>query len=508
MLETNALHATAHSSQKTERIRLALQMLRDLGLGTSVAALLSESGVALETAAETQLRRVVLGGDWAQAVAVVAQAGGKGEAASRLAIHTQHFLELLESDRPTDALKLLRHDISPLCSDHAALHKLSSLIMCPSVDDFKRKANWDGANASSRATLLTTLQKNIFMGSMLPERRLETLLQQAVEQQAKKCLYHNVPNDSISLLNDHSCPRSTFPTKTTQILTGHSDEVWFLAFSPSGEHLASASKDQTVIIWDAHTFEPVHILRGHEDHVSVVAWSMDSQRLITGSNDRSVKLWDVNNGECLQTYTLHTDTITSLAFLPTTPTTAFVSSSIDKNILLWSLEGHVLHKWNGVRVTDLNITNDGSKMVTISDKRIRVFDMSTKEEILSLQEQDSITSINTSTDGRYALVNVSACQEIHMWDLHENRILRKFTGHKQGRFVIRSCFGGTAQTFVLSGSEDSNVYVWNREHGVLLECLEGHSATVNSISWNSKMNLFASASDDCTIRIWRAVSNL
>lgn len=43
--------------------------------------------------------------------------------------------------------------------------------------------------------------------------------------------------------------RDNFPCQSSQVLTDHTDEVWFSRFSPDGTKLATGSKDGTLIIW-------------------------------------------------------------------------------------------------------------------------------------------------------------------------------------------------------------------------------------------------------------------
>ena len=70
-----------------------------------------------------------------------------------------------------------------------------------------------------------------------------------------------------------------------------------VAFSPDGQRLASASRDQTVKIWDSATGKELFALKGHAGWVTSVAFSPDGQRLASASDDQTVKIWDSATGK-------------------------------------------------------------------------------------------------------------------------------------------------------------------------------------------------------------------
>jgi WD repeat-containing protein 26 len=124
----------------------------------------------------------------------------------------------------------------------------------------------------------------------------------------------------------------------------------------------------------------------------------------------------------------------------------------------------------------------------------------------SVTFEGDLTSVKITADSQYAIVNHSP-DEILLWNLETKRIERKYTGQQQKRHVIRSCFGGIDDNFIASGSEDAKVYLWHRDTGTLLDVLSGHgSGSVNAVAWNPhNPRMFASCSDDHTVRIWEAL---
>lgn len=91
-------------------------------------------------------------------------------------------------------------------------------------------------------------------------------------------------------------------------LTGHTQEVCGLKWSPDLKYLASGGNDNLVNIWATESgavttgSNPLHVLNEHQAAVRAIAWCpWQSNVLATGGGtaDRCIKFWNVGNGSCM-----------------------------------------------------------------------------------------------------------------------------------------------------------------------------------------------------------------
>jgi WD40 repeat protein len=84
---------------------------------------------------------------------------------------------------------------------------------------------------------------------------------------------------------------SVTSAKRYKIIKGHENTITCLAFDPSGQVIASGSKDWTVRLWDSKTMRTT--LSGHTGTVNAVKFSPDGRLLASCGNDRKIKIWRV-----------------------------------------------------------------------------------------------------------------------------------------------------------------------------------------------------------------------
>ena len=111
-----------------------------------------------------------------------------------------------------------------------------------------------------------------------------------------------------------------------------------IAYSPSGERVATGTRASPVLIWSSANIDaPIQtLLSGHLLDVTCVLW-LDDGRVVTGANDARVIVWSTETGVPLKTMQEHTQSITSLALMPSGAVLA--TSSSDRHVCIYETEG-------------------------------------------------------------------------------------------------------------------------------------------------------------------------
>lgn len=93
--------------------------------------------------------------------------------------------------------------------------------------------------------------------------------------------------------------------------------------------------------------------------------------------------------------------------------------------------------------------------INLSQKKIE-FNIEIKEEIFS-------ADISRKDEGKFLIINVSKTYpKIYLYDLVKRQIDKKYYGHIQKNNKILCTFGGNRDQYILSSSEDSFIYLWDR----------------------------------------------
>ena len=197
----------------------------------------------------------------------------------------------------------------------------------------------------------------------------------------------------------------------TAVLSGHTNPVRSLAFSPSGTLLVSGSSDYTLKLWDVQTGGVIKTLCGHTSIVNSVSISSDCTMIASGSMDGTMRLWDVLTGECRR-ITNQQGCVDCVCFSPTDPRHLI---SVSANIIQqWNISDHQTGRaYDGSHVA---FSLDGTRLVSCNGTAITVRATDSGAIMAEFHAAgDNFNGCCLSPDNRF--VAVSAGKKIYIWDI-------------------------------------------------------------------------------------------
>lgn len=239
----------------------------------------------------------------------------------------------------------------------------------------------------------------------------------------------------------------------------HNNRVLDIAVARDNASFASCGGDKMVFMWDVASGRVSRRLIGHEQRVNCVAYNEESSILLSGSYDKSVRCWD-----CRSRSTTAVQVLTQCA----DSVSAVISSSHE--IIVGSIDGCI--RTFDLRMGSLSCDSIGCPVTNVSLSR------------------DQNCVLASSLDSTLRLIDKSTGQ-----------LLNQYTGHQSKMFKTGCCISHD-DAFVLSGSEDGLLHVWDLVEARPLRRIRAHSGPLVALSCHPKRLSMLSASHDGTVKLW------
>ncbi|MBI1747735.1 MAG: hypothetical protein HYR55_14275 [Acidobacteria bacterium] len=239
-------------------------------------------------------------------------------------------------------------------------------------------------------------------------------------------------------------------------LTGHTSEVFALAWSDDGRKLVSGSRDNTLMVWNMDTYLPIATLSGHTSAVKSVSWSPDGLAIASGSNDGTVMIWSGLTYDILATLAGHSSWVSSVAWSP-----------------------------------------DLSKIVSGSFRELRIWNANNYQLITVIPAHTSdVSSIAWSPDAR-KIVSASWDGNVGVWDATTYAPLPSPTGHKDSALSI----SWSPEGLEFASSSYREVSIWDAETSALVATVTNYTDWVNSVKWSPDGRRLLTGSSEGAVRL-------
>jgi len=308
-------------------------------------------------------------------------------------------------------------------------------------------------------------------------------------------------------------------TKSTPLVcSGHTRPVPSVAFSglqPDGSSLMiSSCKDGKAMLRDGSTGDWLGTFLGHKGAIWAAKLDLDGGRGVTGSADFTAKVWDTFTGSELATLS-HNHIVRSVDISPSG--SHIVTGGQEKKLRLYDIERSEAEPFlfasdnGGGQVTSSGVAHDGTIKSVVwdderdqivsagEDKMVRWWDMRSLKCVHTIALSDPITSMDHSYSS--PLISLTAGKQVTFLDPASRQPVITHTLDYIPSSA--SLHPALRDRFVTGSTQDGWVRVHTAGNGSEREVYKGHHGPVHCICYSPDGELYASGSEDGTLRLWQ-----
>jgi WD40 repeat protein len=249
-----------------------------------------------------------------------------------------------------------------------------------------------------------------------------------------------------------------------------------VAFAVDSLTIACGLENNTIIILDTQTGQPLRNLRGHDSLVNDLEFSSDGRMLASGSADHTVKLWNVRTGQLLHNLKVETGPVSDVAF---SSDNRFIASVSGGEVRVWDTQtGRLIHALeNKLYSPAVAFSPDSQVLAVVSDDALWLIDTQSGQSMPAPQKPPSAAFIAYLSDGR-TLSAVSRTGDWTLWDIQTGQVLR---AEKIGHVNLAT---HSPNGEFLASLSDEGVALWNVQSGELRHASTGYNiAPVHAVAF-------------------------